>query len=299
MPNFIIVGAAKAGTTSLYHYLKQHPQVFMSEVKETNFFVFEGQKLDFQGPRDMEFVREFSITSFDNYQKLFQKADGALAVGEVSPQYLYDPTAAANIYSEIPDVRLIAILRNPIDRAYSSFLMMRRDGREPLRSFSRAIQHEQNRKEQNWEYIWRYIEVGFYSNQLSRYYDLFKKDQILILFYEEFELDPVMFTKKIFKFIGVDDGFSPIANERYNVSILEKSSFAGRVLRSQGLGKRLARTLFPEELLESGYDALLGWNYWRPRLSKRVRKRLIDVYANDIRSLQEMLEVDLSHWLKP
>ena len=121
MPNFLIVGAAKAGTTALHEYLQQHPQIYMTPTKETNFLAFEGEVLNFHGPGD-ESLQDFSITDLKTYQAEFQQVTNELAIGEACPSYLYLPKAAKRIKQYIPDTRLIAILRNPVERAYANFL---------------------------------------------------------------------------------------------------------------------------------------------------------------------------------
>ena len=150
-PSFLIVGAQKSGTTSLYHYLSQHPQVFMSSVKEPNFFAFEGQQVDYRGPAGQPAsINLYSVTDWDDYQRLFADAGAAVALGEASTLYMAVPGTAERIRQRIPDVRIIAILRDPVDRAFSSYLHCRRTGREPYAEFETALQHERERIADNW-----------------------------------------------------------------------------------------------------------------------------------------------------
>ena len=135
MPNFLIVGAAKAGTTALHEYLQQHPQIYMTPTKETNFFAFEGVELNFQGKGD-EALKEFSITDLATYQAQFAGIQEETAIGEACPSYLYVPEAATKIKKYIPQVRLIIILRNPVERAYANFLHVIRDDRETHQDFA-------------------------------------------------------------------------------------------------------------------------------------------------------------------
>ena len=139
MPNFLVIGAAKAGTTSVYEYLKQHPQIWMSPLKETNFFALEGETLNFRGPGDQDYINRFSITKIEDYLNLFQGVSNQVAIGEVSPLYLYSLKAPERIRHYTPDTKIIIILRNPVDRAYSSFLHLIRDGREQIRNFAQAL----------------------------------------------------------------------------------------------------------------------------------------------------------------
>ncbi|MGL6339568.1 MAG: sulfotransferase family protein, partial [Waterburya sp.] len=141
MPNFLIIGAAKAGTTALHEYLQQHPQIYLTPTKETNFFAFEGEIINFQGTGD-EALKDFSITDLNTYQAEFEQVTQELAIGEACPSYLYYPQAATRIKQYIPDARLIVILRNPVERAYANFLHIVRDDRETHRDFALALQAE-------------------------------------------------------------------------------------------------------------------------------------------------------------
>lgn len=129
MPHFLVIGAAKAGTVSLYNYLQQHPQIYMSPVNETNFFALNGANLDawFRGPHDQEAVTQHCIKTLAAYRGLFSQAQPGQCVGESSPLYLYSQTAPAQMKHYLPQVKLIAILRQPTMRAFSNFCHYRRD----------------------------------------------------------------------------------------------------------------------------------------------------------------------------
>jgi hypothetical protein len=262
MPNFLIIGAAKAGTTSLYEYLKQHPQIWMSPVKETNFFALEGETLDFRGPDDQNYINKFSITKIEDYLNLFQGIENQVAIGEASPLYLYHPKAPKRIQHYIPNVKLIVILRNPVDRAYSSFLHLVRDRREPLRIFAQALREEDVRIRSSWEHIWHYKQMGFYYVQLNQYFNRFGKQQIRVYLFDDFINNTVCTLKNIFQFLGVNDSFIPNMSIRHNVSIPKKQNSIELMLEIE------------------------------------VRKRLIEEYREDILKLQELLQQDLSKWLE-
>src|ERR687883_42510 len=156
MPNFFVVGAQKAGTTSLYYYLKQHPEVYMSPVKEPHFF--EGMQSEFYRPGR----KVMPVTCLGDYQALFQGVSNEKAIGEASASCLYSPKAPALLKGAIPNAKLIAVLRNPVDRAYSNFLHCIRVNREPLPSFAGALQAEEGRIRNNWGPLWHYKQKGFY-----------------------------------------------------------------------------------------------------------------------------------------
>ena len=184
MPNFLIIGAAKSGTSAIYHYLKQHPQIYMSPIKEPYFFAFEGEKLNFQGPGLT--INESSIKEIESYRNLFQGVSDEVAIGEASTLYLYIPKAPTLIKQYVPNIKLIAILRNPVDRAYSSFMHLIRDQQEPITDFAQALKAEESRIQNNWGFLWRYQDIGFYSVQLKRYFEKFDRSQIKVYLYDYF-----------------------------------------------------------------------------------------------------------------
>ena len=184
-PNFLILGAPKAGTTALYAYLSQHPQVYMSPHKEPNFFAFEGAPPRYTGPGDSSGINRSSVTRLDAYLALFAGANGEAAVGEASPLYLQFPDAAHRIHHHVPDAKLIAILRNPVERAYSDFLYRRKNGNEPSDDPLVAFQSEDERLARGWSPYFGYLQKGRYADHLERYFSLFSRDQITVFLFED------------------------------------------------------------------------------------------------------------------
>jgi hypothetical protein len=260
-PNFVIVGAAKAGTTAIYHYLLQHPQIYLSPLKETNYFALAGQELCFRGPGDDDYVNRLSITDEAAYFAQFDGVRDEIAIGEASPLYLYHPQAAGRIYDTIPKTKIIAVLRNPVDRAYSAFIHLVRDQREVHRDFEQALAHEQQRIADNWEHIWHYATMGRYYEQLKRYYDLFPQEQIKVYLYRDLRTEPDALLRDTLDYLGVDPNFSFDTKTRYNEASL------------------------PVEQ--------------RPPLYPAVRSRLQSELRDDILKLQDLIQRDVSHWLTP
>ncbi|PIG94472.1 sulfotransferase [Gloeocapsopsis sp. IPPAS B-1203] len=294
MPNFLVVGAAKAGTTALYYYLKQHPQIYMSPEKEPKFFALEGDKLDFRGPGDRENICKSAITDIETYRQLFQGVTNEIAIGEASPLYLYSPKAAERIKKYIPDAKLIAILRNPIERAYSGYIMHVREGRETAKDFAEALQQEETRIRNNWGWG-HYVNVGFYHTQLKRYLELFDREQIRVYLYEDLKTDPIKLVQDIFKFLGVDDTFVPDTSLKYNVAGVPKNDAIKTLIKNFSSIKPAMNLLVPDKLRHY----LRSKIYEKPpTLSKEIHQNLIEVYREDILSLQKFLQRDLSKWLE-
>ncbi|MGB8703293.1 MAG: sulfotransferase [Thermosynechococcaceae cyanobacterium] len=295
LPNFLIIGAGKSGTTALYNYLKQHPQIYMSPVKEPKFFALEDENLTVNGPGSHLFQ---PITNYEEYCRLFQGVTDEIAIGEASTIYLYVPKASERIKHYIPEVKLVAILRHPVDRAYSSFMHLRRDQREPLADFSLALQEEERRITNNWPFIWRYKDRGFYYRQLKRYFELFNKSQIKIYLYEEFNTNPLITLQDIFKFLNVDENFVPDISTKYNVSGVPKNQALQSFLTKPNFVKTAFKLFFPDDFRKGIKDNIAARNFNKPELPLELRREMLEIYRDDILKLQDLLQRDLSVWLK-
>ncbi len=295
MPNFLIIGPAKSATTSLYYYLNQHPQIYMSPVKEPRFFAYEGEKLAFTGPGDELFANS-SITEIDKYCALFAGVKQEVAIGEASPNYLYILKASERIRHHIPEAKLIAILRNPVERAYSNFMHNVRDGFEPLSDFGQALREEPTRIRNNWASRWHYRNQGFYYAQLVKYFESFERDQIKIVLYEEFGGNTRSIMRDLFGFLGVDDEFAPDVSTRYNMSGIPQNQVVNTILKHQGLQK-FGKRFIPAKLRRVALN-MRNSNLVKPTISAQIRKELMDGYKEDILKLEKLIERDLSIWMR-
>ena len=294
-PNFLIVGAAKSGTTSLYYYLQQHPSIYLSPVKETNFFAtnfVDGKptltNLDFNLEQAQKI--SFSTRDWESYLQLFAESSiAAKAIGEVSPLYLNSSIAAQKIKSFLPDVKLIAILRNPIDRAYSGYQMQLRQTDES-RNFSTSINQDEI-----------YIRGGFYYSKLKRYFNVFERHQIKILLYEDFKADPLQIMQDIFKFLQVDTAFVPEISQQFNQGGIPKNKSIYNFLYNSQLSLVTWKTIKSFMPLEMRRQ--LFYNLRRKLLSKpepispEIRESLKNIYRQDIQNLEKLLNLNLQQWL--
>ncbi len=296
LPNFLIAGAAKSGTTALYHYLKQHPQVYMSPEKETNFFAFEGQEVDFRGPGDEAMCRT-TITILRAYEAQFEAVSDEIAIGEASPWYLYSTEAAKNIYHHIPNVKLIVVLRNPADRAFSSYLHVIRDGRESL-TFEEGLLAEDERIAQGWEFIWHYKRAGFYTDQVERFLKRFSREQVRFYLYDDFLVDPVRFLSNIFEFLGIDTRFVVDTSLRPNATGVPKNRLLGRLLVQPNLLRSTTKLFMPKQLRYNVSQRINQRLLAKPSLIKETRKSLLSHYQGDTVALQDLIGRDLSAWAK-
>ncbi|MEM4847383.1 MAG: sulfotransferase [Thermosphaera sp.] len=296
MPNFLILGTAKAGTTALYYYLAQHPQIFMSPLKEPGFFAFEGERPKFQGPKDRVGINRKVVVHLEEYRKLFAGVLDEKAVGEASPWYLYSVRAHERIRHHTPNARLIAVLRNPIDRAYSHFMHLVRDGREPLDDFAQAVQSEEARIAANWAYHWHYVRAGFYYEQIKRYADTFDRCQIKVYLYDDLDANPMNVLADIFSFLEVDEAFVPDVSVRYNVSGIPQNGFLRWYFTAPSSVKAVFKSLTPTPLWRAAVRHK-NKRLVKPQLPLELRDQLKAVYQEDILRLQDLMEKDLSAWL--
>lgn len=299
LPNFLIVGTQKAGTTSLAYHLGKHPQIYISPIKEPGFFDFENRQPDFSSPSDRELFR-FVTTDLEAYRRLFEGVSNEIAIGEATTWYLYSSKAPECIYKYIPDVKLIVILRNPVDRAYSAFMHAIRDGRETVTDFAQALKEEELRINQNWEYLWHYQQMGFYYAQLKRYFDLFERNQIKIYLYEDLKKDPANLVKDICQFLNVDETLVVDSLPRRNVSGVPKNQFLDYLLKKQNFKpiKTFFKLFLSSKVRESMMVNLKNQNLTKPQMSPMLRSQLIEIYRQDILKLQNLIEQDLSLWLE-
>lgn len=295
MPNFLIIGANKAGTTSLYNYLKQHPQVYMSPVKEPMFFKFMGKQLDTSKPGS-EITLKHAVNNINDYSALFNDVSGEKAIGEASTAYLHNPYCAESIKKYIPDVKIIVVLRNPVERAYSNYLMYVRWGLETL-DFEEAVREEDSRMRNDYPQGWQYIRLGFYYEPLKFYFDVFNRSQIKVFLYEDFCKDSVGMMQDIFHFLDVDESFVPDTSQRHNVYALPKNNGANFPINLLKPIKRALKTFLPLGFRRYVAYSIKKIIYNKPKLPAKMHRKLVDVYRQDILNLQELIDRDLSNWL--
>jgi hypothetical protein len=302
MPNFLIIGAQKCGTTALYHALRQHPQIYMSPVKEPCYFMFCGKKPDFRGP-NVEVLNRAVIAEAKDYEALFDAASGEKALGEASTWYLsgYQPEETArNIRRAIPHIRLIAVLRHPADRAYSAFLHQRRWMREPFADFTRALKEEMERIRDHWPPGCHYQRNGFYYANLKPYFDLFPRERIRIYLHEDWQDRPQETLEGIFRFLEVDELYTPEMSERHNAALAPRSQTLNRLLKRPHGIKKALRPFVPRMLRDRLRGFLEQCNQVRVSpLDPHIRQQVTETFREDIQQLQGLIGRDLSHWLTP
>ena len=281
LPTFLIVGAPKAGTTTLYHHLRTHPDVFMSEVKEPHYFSYAGEGQPHWG-----------VQTPDAYRALFDGVQDETAVGEASTWYLYSETAAEQIQGAVPDARIIALLRDPVSRAYSSWSYRVQMGWES-ESFERAVKLERERRSAGEPWDVHYLNAGRYAAQVERYLRVFGPDQVRVLLFEDLISSPTTVVTEALQFIGVDPDEATVqANRVHNATAMPRWAGLTRFLK-RGDVRSLARRV-PAPLRRALADGLRSVNRrGRPRLDPGLRQSLQDQFRPDVQRLGALLGRDL------
>jgi hypothetical protein len=302
LPNFLVIGAAKSGTDALCDYLNQHPDIFVSRNKEPNFFIAEGRPdIPYRGPGDREVLQRLDqwVSTRERYEALFAPATSEKAIGEGTTWYLYDEQAPHRIRRLIPEVKLIASLRNPVDRAYSAFTMLLRDGRETTTDFTAALGAEDGRLRAGWEPMWHYRRMGFYHRQLIRYLSVFGPEQIMVLLQEDIALKPQQTLSSVYAFLGVDHEFQPDTSVRRNVSLVPVHVKYHRLVEGPSSIKTLVKAAVPADTRSWVKKHLPASQLSKPEpMPTEARSTLVETFREDVLALQDLLSRDLRHWLR-
>lgn len=298
-PDFLVIGAARSGTTALYNYLRQHPDIYMpSRIKEPNFYCYEGLELDVKGP-GAEFINN-SVTDGAAYEALFAEAGATQIKGEASPLYLYEPRTPERIAHHAPDVKMIAILRNPIEQAHSHFLYATRLLVETEADFEKALGMEEDRLAKGWQPLFGYSSFPRYGAQLAEYFEHFDRAQFLIETYDDFDADPMSVLFRIYDFLGADGEFEADMSYRPNAGGVPKSQIFQDFLIKPNPVTGLIAKVMPLQMRSKIRDHLVARNLKKSDLGMSVAARNIlrGRLKDDVARLSDLLTRDLSHWLK-
>ena len=302
LPDFLIIGAPKAGTTALHAALAMHPALYMSPVKEPKFFLTDGPPpARGGGPGDIPTWREH-VWRREDYEALFAPAAAGQLRAESTPFYLYDHAAQRRIRDLIPDVRMIAMLRDPVERAHSNWAHLWSAGLDPIGDFVKACADEDRRVAAGWAQFWHYTRLGRYGEQLEHLYQVFPEEQVLVLRYRDLVDAPVATLDQICAFLGVEQG---IVTEvpRENVTAHPDESLGHRAVSSVIRAAAAASRHLPGTTgtaLTSPLERMLQRGA-RPRqpLTWEQRQAVLPYFESDIRLLEKVTEADFSDWLQP
>ncbi len=305
LPDFFVLGAPKAGTTALHAALAHHPDLYLSPVKEPKFYLTGGRdpaRRDApgqRGPGDRHSAREW-VWRRDAYERLFDGAPPGRLRGESTPFYLYDLAAQERIRRDVPQARLIAVLRDPVDRAYSNWMHLWSDGLEPVDDFRTAYDAEDGRVAAGWAPFWHYRRLGRYGEQLEHLYGLYPREQVHVLRYRDLVEEPVATLDAVCRFLGVRTGVLRGAQPQNSKPYVEPSPRAHRLARAVRLGAAVGAYAPPRYWRAAERRLLRVLHHGgatRPVLDPAVRRALVADFADDNALLSRLTGRVYSDWL--
>jgi hypothetical protein len=301
LPDFLVAGVPKAGTTALHAALSRHPALYMSPIKEPKFFLTDGPPPARGGPGDALTYREH-VWQREEYEALFDAAPAGALRGESTPLYLYDRAALRRIKNLVPGVKLIVVLRDPVERAHSNWTHLWSAGLEPIGDFVQACAEEERRIDAGWASFWHYTGLGKYGEQLDYVFSLFPRDQVLVLRYRLLVDEPAAALDRICAFLGVEPG---IVTEipRENVTAHPERTLGHRaVSRGMRAGHAIGR-LLPGDVEVAAIHRLERFlqrgRRERQPLSWEQRQAMLPKFEDDIKMLEKLLGEEFADWLAP
>jgi hypothetical protein len=302
MPDFLVIGAPKAGTTALHAALARHPGLYMSPVKEPKFFLSDGPPpTKGGGPGDALTYREH-IWRRPDYEALFGPAPAGTLRGESTPLYLYDRAAMRRIRAALPDARLIVIVRDPVERAHSNWTHLWSAGLEPIGDFVRACGEEERRIAAGWASFWHYAGLGRYGEQLEYLFTLFPRERVLVLRYRRLVDEPEQTLDQIFAFLGVEQGV--VAEiPRHNVTSHPEPTLAHRTVSLARRAGSAVGSFIPgltAATLTGPLERFLQrHSRERQPLDWQQRQDLLPRFEDDIKLLEKVLDESFADWVRP
>lgn len=302
-PDAIVIGAPKAGTSALHAALAGHPQVFASPVKEPKYYLCtDAPPPAYRGPGDAHSQQEWIWRRHD-YEALFAPAPTDALRLESTPFYLYQRSARQRIAEELPDVRLVVVVRDPIDRAYSNWMHLWVDGLEPEADFVNAWRAEDERIDAGWAPFWHYRRMGRYGEQLADLFTRVDRERVLVLRYWQLVSKPAETLDRVSTFLGIAPGqvgVVPPDNSRPFVAPGLRTRVLAPVIRA---GARAGAYAPPRVWRQAGRPLLAalqsGGAAQRPRLTTEQRTALLQDCHDDIAHLEEVLGESFQDWRSP
>lgn len=301
LPHFVVAGAPKAGTTALHGALATHPDLHLSPVKEPKFYLTDGRpppRSRHRGPGDAHSAQEW-VWRRDRYLRLFADAPPSALRGESTPFYLHDRAAQRRLVADVPDVKVVVVVRDPVDRALSNWVHLRADGLEPEADFLRAVGLEDERAAAGWAPFWRYRDLGRYGEQLRDLRTLLPAEQVLVLRYRDVVSHPATTLDRVAGFLGVATGLAH-AVPPDNVKPYVPDTARYRALaRATRLGAA-AGALVPPRVWRVASTPLLAALHAerapRPTLPVEVRRAVLEPLLPDIALLEELTGESFDDW---
>lgn len=292
LPSFLVIGTGKSGTSSIHEYLRQHPLISLPRRKETHFFICDRDS-DFSGKDFEGRVLEDPIDNLADYLADYENKPDACFFGEVCPTYIFVPTTPANIKKYIPDVKIVAILRNPVDRLYSNYNFNTEDN--SLKEFTSLINGLPRLPAYGTNFR-RWVLEGFYAGSLECYYSHFPAGSIKVFLFDDLIEDPGKLMGELLDFVGIPQ-YEFNTGQKFNTSGKIRLKLLKRFIKRIGLAARLRRLLPVKTYQKLRASAEKFFFKKSDPIPADIRRKLMEYYKEDILATQNLIQRDLSAWL--
>jgi hypothetical protein len=300
VPTFLVAGAGRAGTTGLIEGLRSHPRIFVTDPKEPHYFALHGSRPDFRGPEDARFINRLAVTDEESYRALYPRDSDHLALGEGSVStFYYHERSIPEVLRMNPEMRVVVMLREPVERAFSSFQYLRASGREPHTDFLAAVSDEPSRVADNWHHLWHYTGMSMYAESLEAFRGRLPSEHVGVWFYDDLDRDYTGTLEAVLRFLQVP--VLPGVGEdvpRVNASGTPRFERAQKAIwwaSSHPVLQRSARLVTTWRFREAVRARLIT----RQTVPVEARRELAPRFEKDLRRVRELLEgrTDLPAWL--
>ncbi|CAN5266228.1 hypothetical protein BH24ACT9_BH24ACT9_08960 [soil metagenome] len=299
LPTFLVAGAARSGTTGLVEGLRTHSRVFVTAPKEPHYFALHTTGAQFQGPGDAATINRVAVVDREAYLALYPQRHDFLALGDGSVSTLYyADQAAPEIVRVNPQMRIVVILREPVARAYSSYLYLRARGFEPCADFLKAVAEEPRRTADNWHHLWHYTAMGHYAHGIRVLREVLGSDQVGVWFYDDLEADYQGTVRSVQNFLGLpEESTQDLDVPRVNVSGTPRVAFVQRAIQLATGNERFRSTL--KSTTSFGFRERIRRGGLRPsEVPAQARAQLAPRYVESLSELAALLDGPTPHWVK-
>jgi len=292
LPNFLIIGASKCGTTALYYYLKQHLEISFPNLKEPKYFSSVEAVFPHNGTGDFS-VDKYAVKNFEDYQELFGAIENK-RVGEASPDTIYYHEKTVLLIKEkLGDIPIIIMLREPVKRAFSAYMYLKRDSREQL-TFRKGLDAEEQRISDNWDFIWAYKKCGLYTEQLKSFLDNFSNVKIILQ--EDLKNNTDKILQETFSFLGVDDAFKTDISIQHNESGIPNNFLSKFLLSRNNLFSTVIREVMKKIIPRFLLEKVASKSLKKVSILAEDLAYLKPFFLKDICELEQLINRDLSAW---
>ncbi len=304
-PDFIIAGSAKSGTTAIHLMLDQHPDVYMSAIKETNYFIhgYEPTRnyVEHRGHLTLENQSESDITdTLAKYETLFEGASKGQILGEASPWYLINDQVPKRIKSHNPDAKVIIILRNPSNVAFANLVHQIRDRAESLSVDQiEEVFNPEHYSKKDLHPFGSHLRLPEYSMHLPAYLETFDPNSLHIMIYEEFLSNRRQVVGELFDFLGLSNDVAIDVDKRVNISGMPKSDKLQDYIQGSMRFKKLVGLVVPKKprrKIRGFIEALNTGN--KAKMDNNIRKRFDALYTKDLEFVESLFNRKISSWRK-